>query len=130
MAASTSLTQEQKQEIVALYKSSKYSIAKIADKYNVSKKVVWRIIENNRLKEREQIQTGYKEEVESRRKDFSTKRKETTTNLIEAMADYAVVCGLEDVEVVNRLFKCGLTMADFVLCGYGKFARDCLGFND
>lgn len=129
MAAGTYLTAEQKKELVELYETGQYTYESIAKKFGIVRNTAWKIVTNAKDEEREHNKQAL-EELNAKSKEFSTQRRKATTKLIEAMADYALAYNLKDTVIVERLFKCGLTMADFVLCGYGAFAKDCLGLND
>lgn len=124
------VTPKQKQEIVELYGTGQYTYESIAKRYCISRSSVWKIVTNAKDEERERNKQAFTEELNAKTKEFSMQRRKATTKLIEAMADYALAYNLEDTVIVDRLFKCGLTMTDFVLCGYGAFAKDCLGLND
>lgn len=130
MAAGTYLTPEQKKELVELYETGQYIYESIAKKFGIVRNTAWQIVTKAKDEERERNKQAFTEELNAKTKEFSMQRRKATTKLIEAMADYALAYNLEDTVIVDRLFKCGLTMADFVLCGYGAFAKDCLGLND
>lgn len=130
MGKAVCLTQEQKRELVELYDTGEYTYESIAKKFGIVRSTAWKIVTKAKDEERERNKQAFEEELNTKTKEFSMQRRKVTTKLIEAMADYAIVYNLEDTEIVERLFKCGLTMVDFVLCGYGEFARDCLGLND
>lgn len=123
MAAGTYLTAEQKKELVELYETGQYTYESIAKKFGIVRNIAWKIVTQAKDEERERNKQAFSEELNTKTKEFSMQRREVTTKLIEAMADYAMVYNLEDTVIVDRLFKCGLTLADFVLCGYGEFAK-------
>ena len=130
MAAGTYLTAEQKKELVELYETGQYTYESIAKKFGIVRNTAWKIVTQAKDEDRERNKQAFIEELNAKTKEFSMQRRKATTKLIEAMADYALAYNLEDTVIVDRLFKCGLTMTDFVLCGYGAFAKDCLGLND
>ncbi len=115
MGRQSVLSVESRREIARLYDTGRFTKQRLADTYGVS----WSCI--NHILKSDQFNLCVKVHKDDPKSPASLKAK---TRLIEAMADYAAECHWSDALLIKRLRRCGLTLNDFVTCGYGAFAED------
>lgn len=120
------LTKEQENEMICMHRTGKYTYEQLGKQFGISRSTAWKIVTNKVGKTRKYKKKADIQIDANGCKLLTDKMLDATTKLIEAMADYCLAFDIEDTEIVTKLFGCGLDLQDFIICGYGEFAKDCL----